>query len=212
MQNWTEVIKQAEEKKMISPKEAEDLRDELKFLKTASLADISKRIFTGIKGKAVEVGSKAIGFGERALKHPEKPLLVLVGAGTAAEVGGALAKPFKASMQYKSMKKQLERIAPDITSKFNDKHIRVVYDSMADLAPAVAHNPLVSAILVRDNINLPDNINYANLKGLSEIQRNVASTQIKSPGVIKQVRGKLLASAMSGSAISDAAKSIAGVS
>lgn len=206
MQQWLEIIKEAEEDKIISPKEASDLRDEYEFLKTASLKDITGKILTGIRTKANTIGQKTRGGIKSFMGNKNKTnaaLMIMVGAGTAAEVGGALARPFKRRMQYRAMRKQLDRISPETSVKFNDEHIKQVYDSMSDLAPAVAHNPLVSAVLVRDNIMIPDNINYQTLKSLSEIQRNVAGRHDKAPGVAKIIRGKMV-----GAMLQDAAKSI----
>lgn len=202
MQNWSEIIKEAEEMDLITPKEAESLSADYEYFKTAGLGKLfgagMKRLNEGIK----TFGTTDAGQIVRRLVQSSG---AIVGLGLLAEAGAdvtkSLTKPLFSAANYSGMKKELKEIAPEIVVKYPDEHIKRIYKSISQLTPALAGNAHMQAILVRDNIQVPGQMNYQQLQALTSIQKNLAGTKEKRDTV-----GRRLVGAATAASISETAK------
>ena len=202
MQNWSEIIKESEKIGLITPQEAESLTESYEYFKTAGLG----KLFTS---GAKKLNEKMITFGatdagaivKRFVRNPGAiiGLALLTEAGSGA--AQSITKPLFSAVNYISMKKELQEIAPEIVAKYPDEHIKRIYGSVSQLTPAMAGNAHMQAILVRDNIQVPGQMNYQQLQALTSIQKNLATGASKG----ETVGRKMLGSATSAS-ISETAK------
>ena len=223
MQDWIAIIKEAEKQELITPEEAVVLRKEHELLKTGFAVKATgkavkktikkvkpkslKKFFKGIKERYTMKNFATETRPGRVLKWVGDNPVTLVALAMGAELGGmaakAMAAPVKSRINYAAMKTELGRISPETMKKNNEKDIKRIYGSVAQLAPAVASNPLVMAVLVRDNIDMPHEQHYTAIQALSQIQKNVAEQ--RTPGAMH------MTSAITGPAIQQTTKEVAKV-
>ena len=185
MRDWNIVIKKACEENLITEKEAEDL------LRTYGLAKEGKWIPTK--------GFKTM---FKSLKDPKNRMTLLLAGSLLAPTVGVLAtavsRPAIRLKQYAAMKKQLERIAPDIIKKYDDKHLKAVFTVVNQFAPIIASNPVTAAIAVRDNIQVPSQIDLLHLKAMTDIQHKAPETLPVNIGKVTAPLGKKIVETVSG--------------
>lgn len=196
MQDWVAIIKEAARQELITPEEEKSLlgyHGELtkvgfsvkkkislgkRLVKTFSPKDIKMRYGKGNFWKKTIPG--------KTLKWTAQNPTTLVALAMGAELGSlvtkAVAAPIKSRVNYTSMKEELKRISPETVAKNDDSHIRKIYGSVTQLAPAIASNPTVTAVLVRDNIDMPHEQHYSGIQALSQIQKNIADQKSTSGG------------------------------
>jgi hypothetical protein len=217
MQDWKAIIKVSEEQGLITSEEAVALHKEHEFLKTAAkkrggilgLADSIKKRYSpkSLKSRYSMKSFATKTRPGRALKwmgrNPGAIVALAIGAEVGSVITKAMAAPIKSRINYASMKEELKRISPEIVSKNDDEYIRKIYGSVVQLAPIIANNPLVTAVLVRDNIDMPQQQNYSTIQALSQIQKNI-SDQTVTPGAVKTI-----ATSITGPAIHETTKVLA---
>lgn len=200
MQDWTNIIKKSEKQKLITPKEATELHAEHVRCKTAFAA--GKAVKTTFRSKIFGKMKSVIGekIAPRVRWLAENPTYIVLGA-LAADMAGATGKaftaPLRSKINYTSMKEELERISPGITKKHDDVHIKRIYSAIMRITPSIAGNPLVAAVLVRDNIDMPQAMNYAHIQSLSQIQSNMTKKETSS-GAFRQVATSFAGPAIKG--------------
>ena len=116
--NWEEVIKISQEQGLISSEEANDLK------KLAGLGQIPNKIWRkALKGLTT--------FGRGLKQHAPAVLAGAIILPYATQMARAVSRPIMNIVAYNRMKEQLERIAPDIVKKYDEKQ-RVFADGTCD--------------------------------------------------------------------------------